>query len=139
MSDTPFPLPTSFQLVERIRRGPGEFELYVRNTPTTFLVRAVGGIGPALVRDGIARAAAFGEARPEGWEYIADTTRVRVANPLNVFVLRRIRHLPNLTSYSVIAPSPAVRRAIRWTSWIVSPDRVVSSMSELESGRLARE
>lgn len=134
MSDSSLPLPPSFRLVERIRRGRGELELCVRDSPPTFLVRAVGGIGPALVREGLARAAAFGEAHPKGWDYVADTTRVRIANPLNVFVLRRIRQMPNLVSYIAIAPSPAVQRAIRWTSWIVRPDRVVSSMDELGFG-----
>ena len=123
---------SEFQLAEHLRHGSGELRIYVREHPAAFLVRAIGTIGPSLIRADLKRAEDFGNAHPSGWDYVADTTSVRFAHPLNVLWLRRVRSLPNLSRYLVVAPSPSVRRAIRWTSWIVAPDRVVSSLDELD-------
>jgi hypothetical protein len=132
MVDASPPPPSPYQLLERIRRGRGELAILARERPATFLVRARGAIGPALIRADLARARAFGSAHPDGWDYVVDTSEVRFAHPLNVFWLREIRKLPNLSRYMVVAPSPSVRRAIAWTRWLVRPDRVVESMDELE-------
>lgn len=139
MTDASHVAVSCFQFVERFHRGSGELSIYVREQPAAFLVRASGTVGPALIRADLARARDFGRSHPEGWDYVADTTCVRFANPLNVIWLRRIRKLPNVSRYFVIAPSAAVRRAMRWTKWVMKPDRVVSSMSELECDSPARE
>ena len=52
-------------------------------------------------------------------------------NPINPLLLRRIRRLPNLSRYLVVAPAWHLRFAIRSAGWIVRPDRIVADRSEL--------
>ena len=112
-----------------IRRRGGRLELTAEGDQ--LCIAASGYVGPSLLRADLAAAAEFGRRHPDGWTYLVDTSGVRFANPLNVFWLRRIRALPNLRRYVVIAPSGFVRFMIRMASWLVRPDRVVRSRAEL--------
>ncbi len=105
----------------------GRLEFEASEDPPRFLVRAFGYVGPSLLKADLAAAAEFGRAHPGGWTYVVDTTHVRFANPLNPIWLRRIRRLPNLQRYLVIAPNPMVRALIFLGRWIVRPDSVVKS------------
>jgi hypothetical protein len=84
----------------------GRFDYEVREDPPVFIVRASGADGPALVRDSLVRAEAFGEAHPAGWCYITDTRRLVWGSVRNIRSIRHIRRLPNIRGYFVIARPP---------------------------------
>src|SRR5262245_16673753 len=109
----------------------GRLEIEQNENPARFLVRAHGYVGPSLLRQDLAAAHAFGQKHPGGWDYVVDTTFVRFANPLNPLWLTRIRRLPHLRRYIVIAPSAMVRIMMALASWLVKPDLVVRSSSDL--------
>jgi hypothetical protein len=94
------------------------------------LVRARGYIGPSVLREELDKAASFGESHADGWWYVVDTTAVRLPNPVNPLLLRRIRSLPNIRGYVVIAPSGVMRAAATMFRWLVRPNAVVRSESE---------
>src|SRR5439155_6345326 len=98
-----------------------------------FWVEPRGYVGPSHLREVLARAAEFGARHPGGWDYVVDTSRVTIVNPLNPIWLRRIKRLPNLRRYVVIAPSRFARFMMRLSSWIVRPDRIVASRDELDA------
>lgn len=111
----------------------GRIRLYTSGAPPLLYVRAGGYIGPALLRGTLRRATTFGRRHPLGWDYVVDTVDVRLANPLNVFWLRRIHHLPHLTRYIVIAPaSGPVRMLVPLVELLIRPDAIVNSMAEVE-------
>ncbi len=112
--------------VERIRRRFGALELYASDD--VLLIVASGYVGPSLIAEELERAAAFGRSRPGGWRYVVDVSRVRFANPLNVFWLRRVRRLPNLRGYVVIASSPLARALLGVATRLVGANAVVPSL-----------
>jgi hypothetical protein len=120
--------PPGFTLIGAASRRGGRLELLSRADPPALLVRAYGYVGPSLLREDLSFAARFGAERPQGWDYIVDTTYVRVANPLNPLWLRKIRGLPNLRRYLVVAPNPAVRAMIRAMGWLVRPDQILERL-----------
>lgn len=94
------------------------------------VVRASGYVGPRLLRRDLAAAARFGRARPPGWAYVVDIGAVRVANPLNVAVLRRVRRLPGLGAYVVVAPRRTTRTLASALGRLVGTDAVVARVEE---------
>ncbi len=88
------------------QRRLGRFDYETLEDPPVFVVRASGADGPALVRDSLERAEAFGRAHPAGWCYITDTRRLRWGSVRNVPSIRRIRQLPHIRGYFVIARPP---------------------------------
>ena len=109
-----------------IRRRFGHLVLRTSAAPPALVIEAHGYIGPSLLRADLAAAREFGERHPGGWTYVAYTTHVRAINPLNVFWLRRIRALPHLGEYVVVAPNAAVRLVMRLGAWLLRPDRVLA-------------
>ena len=120
-----------FRIEREISGRRGRLALLVRESPAALLVRAEGFVDPALLRADLAFAEEFGRAHPEGWDYVADTSAVRAAHPLNLLLLRRIGRLPYLRRYVVIAPSRAVRMLILASSLLVRPDVVLRSIEDL--------
>lgn len=88
------------------RRRLGRFDYESMEDPPAFIVRASGADGPALVQDSLVRAESFGLAHPAGWCYLTDTRRLWWGSPRNVRFIRRIRRLPNIRGYVVIARLP---------------------------------
>jgi hypothetical protein len=94
--------------------GRGRVALRACEGPAVLLVDPSGAVGPGLLREVVGRAAAFGEAHPDGWCYVVDTRGVWLADPRNGRWLRRIHRLPNIRGYLVVAPGlarPALRLA----------------------------
>lgn len=58
---------------------------------------------------------------------MTDTTRVRFVNPINTVSLRKIKRLPNIRGYVVIAPSRFVRLGMRIMSWLIRQDAVLET------------
>jgi hypothetical protein len=95
----------------------GSLRLGVRSRPASLWVVAFGYIGLKLLRRELATAAEFGNTHKEGWSYVVDTRAVWGLNTLNVFWLRQIPRLPNITGYFVIAP--------KWMQWLARPASVI--------------
>ena len=125
-------IPPGFVVQQEVRRWRGCLRLCTRSAPPALLVQAFGYIGPSLIRADLAFAEGFGRIHSSGWDYVVDTTGMRCAHPLNPLWLRRIRGLPNLRRYIVIAPFAATRFAIRMARCVVQPDAVVSSLEAWE-------
>lgn len=84
-----------------IRTLTGTVTIAVENS--LFLVRPQGYVGRAMLLRGLREATSFGLDQPGGWWHVTDTSDVRLANPVNPFLLRRIRRLPNIRGYVVVA------------------------------------
>jgi hypothetical protein len=96
--------PRGFVAAAAVERVGGEIRLSTRDQPPSIWVIASGYVGPSLLSAELEFAERFARKHADGWTYVADTTKVVVINPLNVVWLRRIRALPGLRRYVVIAP-----------------------------------
>jgi hypothetical protein len=114
--------------------------LAVRTADNVLWVDAHGYIGPSLLRDDLAFATRFDAMHEGGWTYVVDIRRVRWANPLNIFYLRKITRLPNLRGYIVVSRSRFVRFLLRLGRWLVRNEAVGSSRDALKlAGKKTRE
>lgn len=115
-----------------IQRKFGHIIVYALESPALLYIQANGYIGPSLLQETFELAQGFGKHHTNGWDYIVDTTGVKIANPLNVFWLRKIHQLPNLRRYIVITPAFfLVRMLIPLVSFLVRPDVILSSEEAL--------
>lgn len=108
----------------------GEIAIARAESPPVFWVRAHGVISPPLLREDLARAEAFATDHPGGWSYVAEVTDVRIAHPMNVLELRRIRTLRHLRQYIVVTSSRAQRLLIRAGRSFVRPDAIVDTTED---------
>jgi hypothetical protein len=90
--------------IEVIRGRLGRIHLYELSQPVAILAVARGVISLPMIRRDIEHAAAFGRDHPGGWSYLADIRGVRLLDPRNVRALTRIRSLPGLRHYVIVAP-----------------------------------
>ena len=99
-----------------IVRRRGRVAIRTREAPAVFLADPSGAVGPGLLGEVLDRAEAFGAAHPGGWCYVADIRGAVLPDPRNGRGLRRIRRLPHVRAYLVVAPAlarPALRLARR--------------------------
>jgi hypothetical protein len=110
--------------IEVVRGRLGQIALYELRDPVGILALAQGVISLPMIRRDIERAAAFGRDHPQGWSYLADIRRVRFLDPRNLLALRRIRSLPGLFHYIVVAP--------RFTAMLapLAPGEVTTSVDD---------
>ena len=97
--------------------------------PWVLRVVARGWVGPTLIRQDLAHAAAFGRQHPEGWWYVVDPSDV-VPNPVNVVYLKAISRLPNVQGYLVVVRRRPMRVMARLLARLGGPDRVFASEAE---------
>jgi hypothetical protein len=97
--------------------------------PWVLRVVARGYVGPALIRQDLDHAAAFGRSHPDGWWYVVDPTDV-LPNPVNIVYLKAISRLPNVRGYLVVARRRPMRLVARLLSRLGGPDRVFASEAE---------
>lgn len=116
--------------VGRIARRGGSISLTWMPEQDVLLVEGKGYVGLGMVREDLQRAGTFGKEHSNGWTYIADTSKVRLANPLNLIYLRRIPQLPNLRAYITVVPSWVLRAVAGVLSPIFKPDAVVRTREE---------
>ncbi len=112
------------KVTENRRRG-GSVEIVWEED--ILLARPRGYIGRGLLKKDLLDATTFGRDHPNGWWYVTDTTRVRFVNPLNTVSLRKIKRLPNIRGYVVIAPSRFVRFGMRLMHWLLRQDAVLGT------------
>lgn len=92
-----------------------------------------GYVGPELVKKDLQFLGEFNDNTEDEWQYILDTSKVKIVNPINPFLLRGLSQLSKMKEYVVYAPSPMVRTMIILTSWINKPDRIIKSYDTLQS------
>lgn len=108
----------------------GGVKLYQREG--MLLVKPKGIINPNLVLRELKFAEDFALTQDAGWLYLVDTSQVIFPNPLNLFLLIKIKRLPGSPRYGIYAPSKIVRLMAKLTSFIIRPDLVISDPLEFE-------
>ncbi len=121
------------QKLETLTSNFGYIEVFTNLERTILYIIPHGYIGPKLVKKDLAFAFAFEEKQQNSWTYIVDTSKVKVANPLNPFYLRKLQELKFMQEYIVYAPSLFVRVMLQLSSWISRPDRVLKTEESLLS------
>lgn len=96
----------------------------------TFHVRPKGIISLTLLKKYLSFVEYLDTQHTKTFNHVVDTTRVKFANPLNPFFLRRISKLKNLRHYIVIVPSDILRTFVYMTKWINRPDYVFKSIDD---------
>ena len=129
LEDRDIKLPVGFVLASKLSRRRGSVYIGTRDRPACLWIVPLGYIGPMLLRADVAFAERFGHQHPEGWSYVADTTRVTLVNPLNIVWLRRISRLPHLVQYIVIAPR-WIQFLGRLSTGLLRPTALVSTVAE---------
>lgn len=117
----------------QINQRFGQISIKEDTTPPRLYIEAQGVVGPKLLQQTLKHAHAFGEKHPAGWDYIVDTTHLKVAHPLNPIWLRKIHKLPHIGRYIVInPPSPLMRLLAPLIKWLLAPDLMLFSRDEYE-------
>lgn len=111
----------------------GTVDVFISSDKRTVYAIPNGYISPSLVIKDLAYLKEFDSASKVKWKYIVDTSRVKVAHPINPFFLRRIKQFSMMSEYVVYAPSSMVRLLLKMSSWISNPDRVLISKDQLEN------
>jgi hypothetical protein len=97
------------------------------------LMMPVGLINPSFIKMVLKHGHEFGITRPNGWRYIVDTSAFLIPNPLNLLYLRKVQSLPNISSYTVYAPSFVVRILERLVSKIMKTDQIIDNEDEFKA------
>jgi hypothetical protein len=122
-------LPIGFAPLAVFDKRLGALRIASRAEPACLWSNPRGYISPSLVHSEFACADEFARKHPEGWVFVVDTRAVRVINPINPFLLRRILRLPSLLAYISISP-----RWIRMLAWlgqfIFRPTHLVGTEAE---------
>ena len=112
-----------------LNRRTGSLSFATSNDPAVFWIEARGFITPSLIREELPIVESFGREHEEGWDYVVDTTRVRLIHPYNPLLLRKVRKLPNNRRYIIIAPL-LIRFFGRAVSWLIRPTHIVGTLEE---------
>lgn len=110
----------------------GHIDIYTNATKDILYAIPHGYVGPSLVKKDLVFMADFDKNSQVQWTYIVDTSKVKVVNPLNPFFLSGLKQFSEMKEYVVYAPSTFVRLAIKSSSWINKPDRIIEDKEELE-------
>ena len=118
----------------KINHRFGQIIVQHHAAPPHLLIQAVGYVNPKMLQETLVIAEVFGQQQPNGWDYVVDTTKLKIAHPLNPIWLRKIHKLPNLNRYIVVNPpfflmrllSPLIKR-------LLGPDIILNSVDELET------
>ncbi len=110
----------------------GYIEVYTNEDRSTLYAIPHGYVGPALVKKDLKVLEQFDAQARGKWKYILDTSKVKVVNPINPFLLEGLTQFSKMEAYIVYAPSPIVRLMLRLTAWINKPDRVIREESVLQ-------
>lgn len=111
----------------------GKIDIQEQTSPPLFSVQAIGYINPKMLQETLAYAQTFGEKQSQGWDYVVDTTKLKIAHPLNPIWLRKIHQLPNINRYIVINSSSFLTRlAAPLIRRLLGPDIILNSPAELD-------
>ena len=111
----------------------GSVEIKTYDLLPVFFISAKGIINPHLVKKVLKEAEEFAKDHPKGWRYIVDTSKVRWGNPRNMLLMRKIKKLPNIKEYLVVAPSPIIRFGEGLTKKWLKVNQVFKNEDELMS------
>lgn len=109
----------------------GHIDVFTNSERTILYIIPHGYVGPKLVGKDLEFAFEFEKRHQNKWTYIVDTSKVKVANPLNPFYLRKLQKLKLMKEYIVYAPSRFVRMMLKLSGWISRPDRVLKTEESL--------
>ncbi len=112
-------------MITKIVSRFGYIEVFINKEKSIIYAIPNGYVGPSLVKKDLAFLADFDLNSKEDWTYIVDTSKVKVVNPINPFLLKGLKQFSKMKEYVVYAPSPIVRLMLQLTNWINKPDRVI--------------
>jgi hypothetical protein len=107
--------------------------LSIYNAKNLLLLKPKGIINPSIIKEDLNFAREFGTSFSKDWIYLVNTEKVLFPNPLNIFYLSKIKHLPNIKAYVIYAPSKVVQILGKLTELIIKPDMVLKSKAEYEA------
>lgn len=110
----------------------GHVDNFVNESKTIVLAKPHGYIGPQLLLKDLEFLTSFDKNSTTPWKYIVDTSKTKFVNPINPFLLRKLRGLSHMQEYVVYVPSPFVRFMIRTSGWINKPDRIVKDLNTFQ-------
>ncbi|MFE3229497.1 hypothetical protein [Nocardia sp. NPDC059228] len=96
-----------------LTRRWGSATITESDDPAEFSVRAQGYVGLRLIRADYAAAKRYARNRTGPWTYTVDVRAVTLPNPLNIVYLSRLRRLPHIARYRVIAAPGMQYRLLR--------------------------
>ena len=85
--------------LKTIRSSLGHIDVFANSQKTVLYIIPHGYIGPNLVKEDLKCVFEFEESHQNEWTYIVDTSRVKIANPINPFYLRKLKELKFIKEY----------------------------------------
>ena len=110
----------------------GYIEVYTNEDKSTLYAIPNGYVGPDLVRKDLAFLKIFDANATGKWKYIVDTSKVKIVNPINPFLLKGLKQFPKMSEYIVYAPSSFVRTMLNLTNWINKPHKIIKEEKALQ-------
>jgi len=80
----------------------------------------------------MAYALQFDTESQQEWTYIVNTSQVKIINPTNPFLLKRLLKFKKMKEYIVYAPNLMVRVGLRLTNWLLKADKVLETEEALQ-------
>ncbi len=118
--------------IARVVSRFGYIDISTNENRSILYAKPSGYVGPDLVKKDLEFLKKFDAHCEGGWKYIVDTSAVKIANPINPFLLNSLKQFSKMNEYVVYAPSPIVRLMLKLTSWINKPDRIIKENKALQ-------
>jgi len=115
---------------ETVERRLGRLTIERFDHPAAFVLSGHGYVGAGLLREVLALAEGYGREHPEGWAYVIDPTHVRLLNPANPIILRRVHRLPNNRHYIVATTARRFQAGARLARPLDKVTAIVDSVEE---------
>ena len=118
--------------LNKIESRFGYIEIYTNEDRNILYAIPNGYVGPNLVRKDLAFLKIFDTNCEGKWKYIVDTSKAKIVNPINPFLLKGLKQFPNMSEYIVYAPNSFVRTMLKLTSWINQPHKIIKEEKILQ-------
>jgi len=110
----------------------GHIDIYTNEAKNILYAIPNGYVGPELVKKDLKFFAEFDKNCKDEWTYIVNTSKAKIVNPINPFLLNNLKQFSKMKEYVVYAPSPMVRLMLKLSSWINRPDRIIKEEKTLQ-------
>lgn len=118
--------------VANIESRFGFIEIFINQKKNLLYAVPNGYVGPELVKKDLKFLEHFDAACEDNWTYIVDISKVKLVNPINPFLLKRLRQFSKMKEYIVYAPSPIIRIMLNLNRWIIKPDKIIKENNILQ-------
>lgn len=119
------------QRIKTLKSKFGQITIFTNEPKDILYIQPEGYVSPSFAKKDMAFVIEFEKSHQIEWTYVVDTSKVIMANPLNVFYLTKLKKLKRMKEYVVYAPSSMVRIMLFLARWISQPDRVIKTEAAL--------